>query len=196
MWIMGACEGYWTNNHCEGTPECPPRCPRFTDKRGTPLLALPFEDGDRAALLDMYDQFSQYDRAQGLPPQTRERTAQWLDRLDARGLNIVVHGDGSIVGHVGIVPMSSETPELVVFVHPDWQGRGIGTELMKQAIAHVSAAGRESLRLEVMNDNRTALAVYENIGFDVIERTFNELEMQLPLSLPIAEEVQLPPASR
>jgi len=193
---MGACEGYWNNGHCEGTPECPPRCPRFTDKHGTALLALPYGDADRAALLDMYDQFTQYDRAQGLPPQTRERTATWLDSLTEQGLNLVIHCDGSIVGHVGVVPMNSNAPELVVFVHPEWQDRGIGTELMHQAIAHVSAAGREALRLEVMSDNRTALAVYQNIGFDVIERTFNEMAMRLSLSLPIAEEVQRPPAVR
>lgn len=194
--MMGSCDGIWSNAHCEGTPYCPPRCPRFTDKEDTPLLVLPYEPSDRDGLLDMYDDFPTYDRAQGLPPQSRDRTAQWIDSLVDRGLNLLARCDGSVVGHIGVVPMSSPTPELVVFVHPDWQGRGIGTELIKQAIAHVSAEGREALTLEVMSDNRNALAVYQNIGFDVVERTFNELEMQLSLDLPIASEVRLPPARR
>lgn len=144
----------------------------------------------------MYDSFTQYDRAQGLPPHTRERTAGWIDSLVERGLNLLAQCAGSVVGHIGVVPMSSPSPELVVFVHPDWQGRGIGTELIKQAIAHVSAEGREAITLEVMSDNRNALAVYQNVGFDVVERTFNELEMRLPLDLPIASEVRLPPVRR
>lgn len=160
------------------------------------MLALHYEPDDHEALLDMYDDFTQYDRAQGLPPQTRGRTADWLDSLVSRGLNILVHCDASVIGHVGVVPMESSAPELVVFVHPDWQGRGVGTELIKQAIAHVSAEGRTALRLEVMNDNRNALAVYQNIGFDVVERTFNELEMRLPMSRPIANAVRRPPADR
>lgn len=193
---MGSCDGVWNNGECEGSPYCPPRCPRFTDKEGTPLLVLPYDPSDREPLLDMYDAFPDYDRAQGLPPHNRERTAQWIESLVDRGSNLLARCGGSVIGHIGVVPMSSESPELVVFVHPDWQGRGIGTELLKQAIAHVSADGREALRLEVMSDNRTALAVYQNIGFDVVERTFNELEMELPLDLPIAAEVQLPPARR
>ena len=36
----------WNPSGCTGTAGCPPRCPRFVDKRGTPILVTP--DGEAA----------------------------------------------------------------------------------------------------------------------------------------------------
>ena len=40
------------------------------------------------------------------------------------------------------------------------------------------------------------VAVYENVGFEVVERMRTDLEMALSLEKPVAERVQRPPAER
>lgn len=53
---------------------------------------------------------------------------------------------------------------------PDWQGRGIGTELVSQFVREARAKG-ESVELSVLKAN-PALRLYERLGFKVIsERT-------------------------
>ncbi len=52
-----------------------------------------------------------------------------------------------------------------VAVHPDWRGKGIGTQLTKRAIAHVREHGGRKIHLQVRTDNPTAIHIYRELGF-------------------------------
>jgi len=69
-----ACGG-WRVDDCEGTPFCPPRCPRFVGKCGTAYLIQPIPDtGDLPeSLVEMYVDYPREHRSMGLPPTTERR---------------------------------------------------------------------------------------------------------------------------
>jgi len=191
----------WAPDECEGSPHCPPRCPRFVDKIGDTWTVEPAGAADRDALSAMYRDFDPEERAQGLPPLGEDRIDSWLDGLLADGCNFVARSGDRVVGHSAYVASDDAEPELAVFVHQEFQGRGIGTELCRHLIATAAAADRDALVLEVEPANRRAIAVYEKLGFERVgERSADEplrrslsFEMRLPLSDPRARGTQNPP---
>lgn len=189
-----ACDG-WDGSECEGTIHCPPRCPRFVDKQGTPWTIRPAVQEDAAALAEMYEGFETADRAQGLPPVTRSRRADWLESMLTEGSNVVAERAGELFGHAMYTPTDAARPELAVFVHPDMQGRGVGTELCRHVIADAHAGGREGLELHVESGNRVARSVYRTVGFELADRR-GDIRMTLDLDQPIATEVRWPPLAR
>ena len=192
---IAACN-VWDNSECEGTPYCPPRCPRFRDRNDTVYVARPYQPNDREALLAMYEKIDDYNRAMGLPPKARSQLETWLDRLASNGWNLVVEVGDRIVGHTAVIPADSDSPEFIIFVHQDYQNSGIGSELIKQLIAYAKDKNHQALTLEVSKGNKQAISVYQNIGFEVTDRKLSELAMALELQLPIADRVQRPPAKR
>lgn len=199
--------GVWDTSKCAGTPYCPPRCPRFVDTEGTPLVVRPYRDVDHGSLLEMYVALDDDHRTMQLPPKAPEAIEAWIASLTDGGLNLVAVDGTRVVGHVAALPKStpdlafdpsdpSAELEFVIFVHGDYHGRGIGTELLKQLVAHATAEGYDALSLFVARSNRRAVSVYRNVHFAIVERRQGELEMVLPLSHPVAERVQRPPAER
>ncbi|SFR50986.1 MULTISPECIES: GNAT family N-acetyltransferase [Halorubrum] len=191
---IAACDG-WDGSECEGTPHCPPRCPRFVDKEGARWTIRPAVEGDEPFLAEMYERFDRTDRAQGLPPVSRRRCADWIRSMLTEGNNVVAERDGELFGHAMYTPTGAAVPELAVFVHPDAQDRGVGTELCRHVIANAAAAGREGIELHVETGNRVARNVYRTVGFEVVERR-GDLRMRLDLDDPIATEVRWPPLAR
>lgn len=186
----------WDNSDCVGTPYCPPRCPRFTDKEEEALIARPYRSEDLEPLVDMYEDLDSYSRTMGLPPAGRPQIENWLVNLMDRGWGLIALRGERIVGHVAATPEQSATPEIVIFVHQDVRDRGIGTELMKQLLAYAADKDHAGLSLEVSSGKERAISVYENIGFDVVESTLRELQMEISLQKSIAERVQRPPSER
>lgn len=186
----------WDYTDCKGTEYCPPRCPRFFDKNGVPLLIGPYLSTYRDALSAMYEDLDAHSKTLGLPPTTTEQREQWLDHLIGAGLNLVALDEGNVVGHVAAVPAEEDKSQLVVFVHQAYQNRGIGTELLKQLVAHADDENVEAITLMVALNNQRAITVYDNMGFDVIERMQGEIAMRLSLDRPIVDEVKRPPAEQ
>jgi putative acetyltransferase len=100
----------------------------------------------------------------------------WRKRLADQSedrIGLVACIDGEVVGDISLVygdrtPRRRHVGQLGIVVHDDWQGRGIGTALMKAA---VDLADRwlnlNRLELTVYTDNRPAIALYEKYGFDI-----------------------------
>lgn len=187
---------YWDHSECEGTPQCPPRCPRFTDENGTPALVRPYRERDFEELVTMYEGLDESAATMGVPPFTRPRIEDWLTDLSSDGWNLVARLNDQIVGHIAVVPAEAAAPEFVVFVHTDFQNRGIGTELLRHLVARADANGHEELRLGVSNDNKRAITVYENIGFERVTQSELNAEMRLPLTRPLTDRLRRPPADR
>jgi len=183
----------WDSSRCAGSTYCT-RCPRFLDREGVAVLAEHYQPDDREALAAMYEDVDAHSRTLGVPPKSRADIEAWLDHLTADGWNVLARLDGRVVGHVAVVPADAAEPEFVVFVHQDYQRRGIGTELLKQAIARAAAAGYDALRLTVAAENDAARALFERLGFEVVERLEWECRMRLSCAAPIASQVRRPPA--
>lgn len=192
----------WDNAECVGTEYCPPRCPRYVDDAGTAYVVRPYEPTDQAALVGMYETLESEARTMGLPPSSRPAIEAWLERLVERGWNLLAVDDDRVAGHIGVAPADADDPQFVVFVHDDYQNRGLGTELVKHAVAYAADRSYDALTLSVSKGNRRAIHVYRNVGFEPEDADQSilggdvDLDMRLPLSHPIADLVRLPPAER
>lgn len=137
--------------------------------------------GVREALVAMYDDFDPGDRAQGLPPVGEERVRGWLDVL-LDGYNVVAWHDGAAVGHATLVPDEAGQYELAIFVAHEYQGAGIGTELVETLLGHGKESGVERVWLTVERYNRAAVHLYEKVGFEVAGAETFDMEMALRLA--------------
>lgn len=165
-----ACRG-WDSADCRGTPHCPPRCPRFVDKLGTPLLFLPLVDAhvDDGALLELYDCGNAGHSLSFPPYSTRESIAAWLDGIVERGRNVVALDGRRLVGHAVLTPSSVEEPEFGVFVDPGYRGRGLASELLRHAIAYAAADGYRGVVMSVSRENRAMRSIATAHGFEVVD---------------------------
>lgn len=187
---------FWDFSECTGTPFCPPRRPRFVDKNGVPIIIRGFEAGDFEPLVDMYNDLDLSSQAMGIPPNDYDRLRNWLQSLIADGWQKIAFDGDQIIGHVGVGPATDTEAEFILFVLDEYQNRGIGTELLKHAIAIAARSSYNALTINVMKENERAITVYKNIGFEITDDEAMNLATRLPLDNPIAAQAQLPPAER
>ncbi|MEO1491029.1 MAG: GNAT family N-acetyltransferase [Pseudomonadota bacterium] len=74
----------------------------------------------------------------------------------------VAEAEGKPVGFIAVV-QGANVPAL--YVHPEWQARGIGRALM-----HAAMQGRASLTLRCFQQNAIACRFYEALGFRDVAR--------------------------
>lgn len=77
-------------------------------------------------------------------------------------LHCVRADTGEAVGFIGV---ANDTVEML-FVHPAWRGKGAGRRLLAHAIDALGAT-----RLDVNEQNETALGFYLHMGFEVVGRS-------------------------
>ncbi len=162
-----------------------PRPPiEIEDEEGREITIREFDE-DRDALVEMYDDFDPADRAQGIPPVGEERIRDWLDHLLCEDCyNVVaVHGD-EVAGHATLVGDDAGDYELAIFVHQDFQGAGIGTDLLEGLLGLGAEAGLERVWLTVERWNRPAINLYKKVGFETTDAQSFEHEMSIRLRDP------------
>lgn len=92
---------------------------------------------------------------------------------------LVAEADGQLVGYVkfGEVEISEVDAEPGdgglhrVYVETAHHGRGIGRELMHAALSHPRLQAAPRVYLQVWEENRTAVGLYESLGFRTVGTT-------------------------
>lgn len=149
----------------------------FEDQEGR-LIEVRRYEGDIETLVEMYREFNPEDRAQGIPPTKEPQIRQWLEQLlDEDCVNVVARHDGEPVGHAILVPDGEGASELAIFVLREYQGAGIGTELIEQLLGAGREEGIDRVWLTVERWNTPATALYRKVGFVSTENGSFELEM-------------------
>ena len=92
---------------------------------------------------------------------------EWLERLDGR--RAVAYGacdaaTGAPVGLARYVADPFPEAEVAVTVVDAWQGRGVGSLLLRRLAAHAVGAGLEALSASVLAANAPALALMRGLG--------------------------------
>lgn len=134
-------------------------------------------DRDGQALLDIYIlTHSQTDYLLSYPDEatmTAEQEAQFLkERTEsANEIELLAEVDGIVVGSAGIGCLGRKDKvkhraEFGISVDKTYWGLGIGRALTEAAIESARAAGYAQLELEAVADNKSALALYESVGFE------------------------------
>jgi GNAT superfamily N-acetyltransferase len=76
---------------------------------------------------------------------------------------VIAITDGGIVGHAmaadRVTPLGGQTTDIGVVVADAWQGRGVGSALMRALITGARARGVTSLTMDVLPDNHRVLAM-------------------------------------
>jgi putative acetyltransferase len=81
--------------------------------------------------------------------------------------------EGRIVGMVTVItfpdrPRRKHVGSVAICVHGDWQGKGVGGELMRAILDLADNwLNLTRLELEVYADNEAAIRLYERYGFEV-----------------------------
>ncbi len=159
----------------------PPR--EFTDRDGRALMVERVDSGAIEDLVDMYETFEPDDRAQGIPPARDEAIRDWLGTVVSEdSLGVVAWIDDAVAGHAMLVPDASGGYELAIFVSHEYQGAGIGTELVRTVLGLGQQEGIERVWLTVERWNDPAIRLYEKVGFETTDRQSFELEMALRLA--------------
>ncbi len=99
-----------------------------------------------------------------------EIAKQWMPIAEST----VYELDGRVVGFLALI--GNEVGG--IFVHPDYQGRGIGRALMDSA-----RDSRPFLELNVFEENQIGRRFYDAYGFEIVGRQINEAAGQTELRL-------------
>ena len=155
----------------------------FKDKTGESIIIrFCYPKDDRDKLMEMYVNFDPGDRCLGLPPLTREGIEKWVDYLIKNGYNIVAEHNGKIVGHVAIVPLENRREvELDIFVLRPYQNRGIGQELLRNAINFCKQMGFKGIMITTQCSNLRTKRLFKKFGFVTIDSDMDECYMFLKL---------------
>lgn len=127
---------------------------------------------DHAALLDIYSQPGVIRGTLQLPYPSAEVWRERALRVADGTYSLVACVEGTVVGNLGLSvgsnPRRAHTGGIGMAVHDAWQGRGVGTALMRAAI-ELADGWLNLLRLElsVFVDNEAAVRLYRGTGFDV-----------------------------
>jgi L-amino acid N-acyltransferase YncA len=156
---------------------------------GDPFTIRPYAPADRPALEAMYADFQPKRAAQGLPPESADAQRRWLDSTLARGSHQVADAEGTIVGHVMLIPFdrageaATGMVELANFVHQSARNRGLGTALNRAAVKAACEAGYRRVWLSVEPSNRAAVRSYERAGFRRLPGSLWAPEIEMAVDL-------------
>ncbi len=96
----------------------------------------------------------------------------WAVSHPERGRYVLVDSrdDESILGWIALSPVSSRAVyagvmELSVYVHPDYQGLGIGTQLLHYILSHATELGIWTLQSTIIRENDASLRLHQQCGF-------------------------------
>lgn len=130
------------------------------------------EADDYSALYDMFTCPKVYAGTLQLPYPSRE---QWRRRLAESGddhYNLVAVAGDRVVGMFSLQtfparPRRRHAGSIGMSVHDDWQGKGVGTALMRAGVdLSDNWFNLTRLELEVYADNEPAVRLYERFGFE------------------------------
>lgn len=162
-------------------PDLPVSTDSFRDREGRCLRVATFGAGpcdeERAPLEAMYEAYDTADRAQGLPPADPDSLEDWLDRL-LEGANVIAWDEERAVGHAGLHPVAADRHELVIFIDSDYQGAGVGSELLSELLEAHRERGGGTVQLSVDPTNEAAINLYEKFDFEVETETALEIQMR------------------
>ena len=87
------------------------------------------------------------------------------DTIASSGHHLMSLREGRAVGFLLSSFVLDETQLLLIGVSPDWQGVGVGGQLLKEFINRSQDQGQKLIYLEVRSGNERAIRLYRSLGF-------------------------------
>jgi len=166
----------------------------FVDRKEEAILIKKLDDSMHQALIKKYLAYQPRDSFEGLPPIEDEACVKWVWKMIRDGTNLVaLASEGDIVGHAAIFFIDRQRCEMLTVVWPQFQSRGIGTELVRSSIHLAHEMGFEKVWLSVDAANLRARHIYKECGFECLSSgDRGDVEMALDLKGQHKEEQSNP----
>ena len=87
------------------------------------------------------------------------------DTIASSGHHLISLREGRAVGFLLSSFVLDEAQLLLIGVSPDWQGVGVGGQLLKELINRSQDQGQKLIYLEVRSGNERAIRLYRSLGF-------------------------------
>jgi RimJ/RimL family protein N-acetyltransferase len=181
------------NHHIVRVPGRRPRSAargrRVVLRDGSAVLVRPVQPGDAPLLADGFARLSARSRRLRFLTTKRElsptelRYFTDLDHHDHEALGALDHTGGRGVGIARYVRDTADpqTAEIAVTIADDWQGRGLGTELLAQLSGRARAEGIHRFTALVADDNAAMTALLRNLGAELVHREPGALGYEITL---------------
>jgi ribosomal-protein-alanine N-acetyltransferase len=104
---------------------------------------------------------------------------------------LVAEGSDGIVGYAGLMCIEPIADVQTIAVVPEYEGRGIGSDLLTRLIGEARRRGAADVLLEVRADNPRAQQLYLRFGFEQIHirpRYYRDGVDALIMRLPLAAQ--------
>lgn len=141
------------------------------------IVARPAQDADRPFIVDCFLRAMEPSltarRREWNEPEERERFERAFD-VDR---TTVVHASNVAVGFVVLIELPHVLLVHTIAIAPEHQGRGIGTEVIRDIVHLGRRAGRHVV-LSVLKVNTRAQALYRRLGFEIRESFGDHHHMQ------------------
>ncbi len=141
---------------------------RLKDGRTVVLRSLRSDDKQR--LLGMFATMSENALLWSNPPYDKQKIDRWMSGSES-GLSIVAQSEDGLVGISAIYqfpkPRQKGVSEMMIYIHQDFQGVGLGSEMTDVLITLAKSMGIHRIGLEVVEDNKSAVGLYKKFGFEI-----------------------------
>jgi len=131
------------------------------------------EPDDCAAVHEMFSSPEVFPGTLQLPYPSLEDWKRQLAQPPEGLYNLVAVSGEHVIGMVTVItfpnkPRRKHAGTFGISVHPDWQGKGVGTALLRAAIDLADNwLNLTRFELEVYADNEAAIHLYERFGFEL-----------------------------
>ncbi|MFC1820373.1 GNAT family N-acetyltransferase [Thermodesulfobacteriota bacterium] len=141
-----------------------------------------FKGEGEEKLSSFYDLFEPKGEYQGIPPIQKKARNRWISELINNWQNFLILDGESVVGHAAMALEGGPLQEIIVFLHQDYRGQGIGSEVLNYIRAWLEGKVCGRLWLSVQNSNILAIRCFLNVGFKFTSPPFeSERDMTLDL---------------
>lgn len=154
---------------------------------GTVIEIRPIQPEDRQALREGFERLSpesRYRRFFGPMPELSERELDYLtqiDHHDHEALLAIATGTGEGLGVARFVRTGPGVAEPAIAVIDDWQGRGVGTQLLDALVVRAREERIDRFEAPVLASNTEAINVLQKLGQTTRRRSGRELELAIEL---------------
>ena len=133
----------------------------------------PAERSDLKAITDIYNHAVLNTTASAdYEPQTVDHRVKWYETRKRIGFPMfVAEADGRVVGWASLSPYHTRpgyrfTAENSVYIASDWQGRGIGKQLMLRVIDAGRKLGLHAIIASIEASSEASIRLHASLGFE------------------------------
>ncbi len=95
------------------------------------------------------------------------------DRNHRQDCRLVAVLEDKVVGWAALSGVSERcvyagVAEVSIYIHPEWQGKGVGGRLMEKLVAESETAGIWTLQAGIFPENMSSIKLHEKYGFRIV----------------------------